>query len=92
VKKDTSFDPNDDVSNKLLLGELCTWIKNNLDTLITLVELTSHSQLGLDELNYLFKKYMGTTPMNYVRMLQEEGKKTDLFDKNRVSPIFWGKD
>jgi transcriptional regulator GlxA family with amidase domain len=90
--KNTSFEPNDDAGNRLLLEELCLWIKNNSDTFITWVELTSQSKLGMEELNYLFEKYMQTTPMGYVRQLQTEVKKTNLFDIHRVTPVFWGKE
>jgi len=81
------FNPLAEADNRLLLDELCNWIDENLEAPLGLNELVEKTQLSSTDLQYLFEKYMQTTPMTYIRRKRESNKKY-LFSKERIAPIF----
>jgi len=64
-----------DEDNKKLLSEVCAWIEKNIDTNIGWEALCLESELSHKELQFLFEKYLQTTPMMYIRKQREEIKK-----------------
>jgi len=87
-----------DVENLKLLDELCLWIDKNLDSSISINDLVEQTKLSNKDLQYLFEKYKQTTPMTYIRKQREitrinlENKNKYLITKERITPIFWGKE
>jgi transcriptional regulator GlxA family with amidase domain len=88
----------EDVENLKLLDELCLWIDKNLDSSIGINDLVEQTKLSNKDLQYLFEKYKQTTPMTYIRKQREiarinlENKNKYLITKERITPIFWGKE
>ncbi len=69
-----------DSDNKALLAEICNWIDKNTSPNIGWTELIETIGLSHKELQFLFDKYLNTTPMTYIRERRKE--------KNKVKPNF----
>jgi transcriptional regulator GlxA family with amidase domain len=69
-----------DSENKALLAEICNWIDKNTSPNIDWTELIETTGLSHKELQFLFDKYLNTTPMTYIRERRKE--------KNKVKPNF----
>jgi hypothetical protein len=69
-----------DSENKALLAEICNWIDKNTSPNIGWTELIETTGLSHKELQFLFDKYLNTTPMTYIRERRKE--------KNKVKPNF----
>ena len=69
-----------DSENKALLAEICNWIDKNTSPNIDWTELIETTGLSHKELQFLFDKYLNTTPMTYIRERRKEN--------NKVKPNF----
>jgi len=69
-----------DSENKALLAEICNWIDKNTSPNIDWTELIETTGLSHKELQFLFDKYLNTTPMTYIRQRRNEN--------NKVKPNF----
>ena len=69
------FNKLSDEDNKMLLAEVCVWIDKNIETNIGWEVLCDVSKLNHKELQFLFEKYLQTSPMTYIRKQKEQSKK-----------------
>ena len=69
------FNKLSDEDNKMLLAEVCVWIDKNIETNIGWEVLCDVSKLNYKELQFLFEKYLQTSPMTYIRKQKEQSKK-----------------
>lgn len=84
------INPYADSDNQKLLAAICNWIEKNIDTNIGWKELNEVSGLTHSELQFLFDKYMQTTPMTYIRQQRLESKK--VMPNFTITPNFLAKD
>ena len=93
MSKKSKLNPLAEADNIRLLGELCVWIEENIDTTIGMQELIDKTNLSSTDIQFLFERYKQTTPITYIRVLREESvKKVSYLDKMRITPIFLDKD
>jgi AraC-like DNA-binding protein len=69
------FNKLSDEDNKMLLAEVCVWIDKNIETNIGWEVLCDVRKLNHKELQFLFEKYLQTSPMTYIRKQKEQSKK-----------------
>lgn len=74
VTERPKLNPSAEANNIKLLDDLCVWIAANLNKTIGLKELVELSQLSSTDVQYLFDKYLQTTPMTYIRKQRESNK------------------
>ena len=70
--------------NENRIKMLCQWIQANGGKSLAWIDLTNQSGLSHKELIVLFKTYLKTTPMAYVRKAQS---KSDLSAEQQT--LFW---